>query len=243
MPVAPWAPVTAAPWPGPNAVDVYRLPLDPATAAFARTLLAPDERARADRFHFDRDRIRYTIARAGLRRLVGSAIHLSPRDVPLQIEGTGKPVLAAPHHRLHFNLSHSHDLILYALSSTGPVGIDVEWITDERDHDAICRKILSDNELRAYSALPPPARPAAFFTLWARKEAIAKACGQGLSAMLQRVEVPMGPAPQRGTVAFHPPGLPALWTLQDLAPAPNYAAAVAAPGPDATFSCATWLRS
>jgi 4'-phosphopantetheinyl transferase len=240
MPATPWVPATTAALPVPNAVAVYRLPVDPTTAPTARALLAPEELARADRFHFDRDRARYTIARAGLRRLLGSAIHLSPLDVPLRIEGTGKPVLPPPYQHLHFNLSHSQDLILYALSTTGPVGIDVEWITDARDHDAICRKILSANELREYEALPPPDRPAAFFSLWARKEAIAKACGQGLAAMLQRIEVPTGPPPQRGPVTVHTPELPSLWILQDLAPDPHYAAAVAAPGPDATLTTATW---
>src|ERR1700691_1545671 len=75
---------------------------DEAVLELAR-LLTGDERERAARFHFDRDRSRYIVGRGSLRVLLGSYLGLEPDQVQLAYGHNGKPQLrgAGP----SFNLS------------------------------------------------------------------------------------------------------------------------------------------
>jgi 4'-phosphopantetheinyl transferase len=118
----------------------------------------------------------------------------------------------------------------------------VEWIAPQREHDLIAHRILSSADFARYSQMPPVNRPVLFHALWARKEALAKACGLGLSADFPGIPVPVTPPPARATVAWGPPGVaPAPWTLEDLAPATGYAAAAAAEGQNCCIRTFTLL--
>lgn len=147
--------------------------------AAAWPLLSGDEAARARRFHFDRDRHRYVRGRGFLRRLLGQNTGQAAASLTLATGPQGKPFL--PDHALWFNLSHSGDLAVLALSSSGPVGIDVEFVDRVVDSGGLAQRCFCPHEIDALMALPEAARPARFFAYWTAKEARMKLTGEGMT--------------------------------------------------------------
>ncbi len=189
-------------------------------AAADAWLLDADERERAQAFVREADRDRYRVAHVVLRRLLGAYLAQDPAAVEIVREpcpGCGGPhgrpaVVGAP---LHFSLSHSRDLALFAFADT-PVGIDVE-----REPSAAVAAEVADMlhpaERAELAALPPAARPAALARCWARKEAYLKGIGIGLAEDPSVTYV--GAGPEAGTMSG--------WLLADVPVVSGYAAACA----------------
>lgn len=178
----------------PGEVHVWKIDLDlPGEGAAALSaLLSADERQRADRFRFDRHRRRYIVSRAAARRLLGAYGERAAGAVELTYGAKGKPsMLDEP--ELEFNLSHSGDGALMALSRSGPVGVDIERLRTLEDADDIARRFFSPREVTTYLAQPEAGRPRAFFNCWTRKEAFVKALGEGLFLSLERFDVSLEP--------------------------------------------------
>lgn len=166
-------------WPD---VTLYTCDLDQGGAAELaadRALLASDERARADRFRFDRDRDRYIRGRAFLRRRLADVTSYGAEAVPLIDGPWGKPALRCG--AVAFNLSHSGPLAVLAISRSGPVGIDVERIDRTVDVDRLSENCFLPAECAVLNALEPEARQRRFFAFWTAKEAVMKRTGQGMS--------------------------------------------------------------
>jgi 4'-phosphopantetheinyl transferase len=151
-------------------------------------LLAADEIERAARFHFHRDRARFIVRRAHLRRLLGAYLDQDPAAVHFATTGPGKPVLAPPGSDLHFSVSHSGDIAVCVVGRDHPVGIDVEHIRPGIE-DGLVSRVCTSNERAALARIPANARPAAFFALWTHKEALVKADGRGLSLPVATIDV------------------------------------------------------
>jgi 4'-phosphopantetheinyl transferase len=192
-------------------------------------LLSEGERRRADRFAFDRDRRRFILARAGLRRLLGARLGVGPESIDLVYGPHGKPALGsrlAPS-GLRFNLSHRDDVAVYAFSREGDVGVDVEAVRRLDDADRIAARIFSPRENEAYQALGPADRPLGFFNCWTRKEAFVKATGDGLSRPLDGFDVSLAPGdPARILRVDETPGDDCGWRMESFSPAPGFVAAV-----------------
>jgi 4'-phosphopantetheinyl transferase len=142
-------------------------------------LLSADETARAGRFHFDRDRDRYVRGRGFLRSLLGQVCGLDPAGLIFGTGAQGKPFLQGS--TLAFNLSHSRDLAVLALSQAGPLGIDIEFIDRKADIMGLMQSCMTDVECAVLMALPEAARNARFFAFWTAKEARMKLTGEGMS--------------------------------------------------------------
>lgn len=168
--------------PGEAHVWIVRLDALHGHAEAAADILDEAERARARNFRFDRDRLLYRLGRATLRRLLSAYLGIEPADVPLRTGLHGKPELGAPFDTppLHFNVSHSGDLALYAVTRDGPVGIDVEQMRPIPDLQGVAELVLSPLERTTFSSLDTGRRQAFFHEAWARKEAYLKALGDGL---------------------------------------------------------------
>lgn len=164
-------------------VRIYRChaPAGDAALADAAALLAPEERARADAIVRSAARAVAVHARAFLRRVLAVETGDPPAAIALAALPDGKPVLAgadaAGGRALHFNLSHSADLVVVAVSRSGPVGVDVERPRPLADPLALARQVATATEVAAIAAAPDP--PAAFLRLWCAKEAVMKADGRG----------------------------------------------------------------
>jgi 4'-phosphopantetheinyl transferase len=172
--------------PGADEVHLWQAPLnlDPAELAVLDRFLSTDERERAERFRLDRDGARYTAARGWLRWLIGRYLDVDPSGLSFGKGAFGKPELTNPAVSwLRFNLAHSADLAVFAISSRREIGVDIEHIRADFPVEAVAQRFLPPEEWVALASLPPDRRTEAFFSLWTRKEAYLKAIGVGLAAI------------------------------------------------------------
>ena len=233
MTLSPWTSPPRQPELGPNVVHVWRVALRAASGDVKSLggLLTPDEVDRASRFRFQRDRDRFVIARGVLRTLLGTYIRIPPEQIRFQYSARGRPSLAPDQNDtvLDFNLSHSHELALLAFSRGPAVGIDLEYVRHDMDHEQIAAHFFSAQEAASLRALSENLRAAAFFNCWTRKEAFIKATGEGLSRPLDQFSVSLVPGEAARLLAIQ--GQPeeiSKWFIQALEPGPGYAAALVA---------------
>jgi 4'-phosphopantetheinyl transferase len=175
-------------------VHVWRIALtqkDDRLERFRRTLEA-GELERAGRFHFDKDRRHFIVARGFLRSVVARYLKSQPETLRFEYGAYGKPALGTEH-TLRFNLSHSNEVALLAVSLDADIGVDVEHIRADFASEDIARRYFSRAEVEVFNALPPEERVAAFFRCWTRKEAYIKAIGKGFSQSLSAFDVTLAP--------------------------------------------------
>jgi len=201
----------------PSDVEVVTARLDPppeAVCALSQRL-CNEERARAARLRFDRDRRRFVVARARLRQLLGERLGAAPETIAFAYGANGKPVLAGRFavSGWRFNLSRREELAVYAFSRGGELGVDLEAIGPVREGPAIAAHLFTRRERKTYLALAPHERPLGFLRLWTRKEALAKALGNGLSLPPEALDCLR--AEKAG------------WRLQSFSPRPGFIAALA----------------
>lgn len=215
---------------------VWRVPLTaaPETVIRARDVLNDEERRRADRLIADAPRRRFTLARAGLRRILARYLVVEPHALRFDAGPHGKPYIAGADVR--FNLSHSGDWALVALARNREVGIDIERIDASRATLAIAARFFSPHEQAALARATDPV--AAFFRCWSRKEAVIKALGEGLACPLDSFDVDLDEQQPR-LLALRRPGADlAMWRLLAILAAPGYAAAAAIIGPHQSVAVA-----
>jgi 4'-phosphopantetheinyl transferase len=184
--------------------------------------LSADEIARGQHFVFEADRQRYRVARALLRRILGAYLGTAPSSLRFSNAIHGKPVLEDG--RLDFNLSHSGDRILIAVTRGQPVGVDVEQMKIGGDLRELAESCFSVSERKVVFADKAGER-ARFYEYWACKEAWMKADGRGLGLPLTEFSL-VGIEPA-GCYRVDPAD-PREWRIQSL-PFDGYGAAVAAP--------------
>lgn len=203
-------------------------------------MLSLDELDRAGRFKFETDRNRFIAGRGLLRNILASYLEARPEQMRFTYSPRGKPFMESTfgHESLHFNLAHSRNIILIAITRACPVGIDVEWVRPMSDAEDIAARFFSAGETAKLMALPNDLRNPAFFNLWTRKEAWLKATGDGLSEMLTEVEVSfLADEPARVLAISGNAEVARHWTMLELSPAPGFAAALAVEAKGLQFSC------
>jgi len=217
----------------PTAIHVWELPLIvPESSLHAyKSLLSPDERDRAARFHFERDARKFSVARGRLRSILAMYVGLSPQDLCFIYSGQGKPSLRTSPRDIRFSISHSGDLALVAVALGREVGVDIEKIREDVETDKLAERFFSDAERNAIRDLGTEQRVAAFFRCWTCKEAFLKAQGVGLSRSLSSFDVEVNPAHTARLLATRPDSDESQrWVLHDIATAAGYTAAAAAEG-------------
>ncbi|HEY2343919.1 MAG TPA: 4'-phosphopantetheinyl transferase superfamily protein [Chthoniobacteraceae bacterium] len=182
-------------------------------------LLSAAEWARAARFQFESDCDKYIASRALVRSILGAYTGAAAKDLHFESGLHGKPELAGS--MLRFNLSHSGDLLLLAVTYGRELGIDVEEI-----RAGVSFEMLADHYFTAEAAwqlrlLSPEDRAANFYDIWTRTEAQLKANGSGLANGTQVAD-------------------PGRWTVLSLTPAEGYASALAVEGGSFQLQCCSW---
>jgi 4'-phosphopantetheinyl transferase len=202
-----------------------------------QTTLSEDERERAARFKFDKDRRLYIAGHAALGALLAEYLRVSARDIHCVSGAHGKPALAPPYDAsgLEFNLSHSHELALVAVARGKAVGVDVEFVKRDFIFDELARRFFSAREVAALFELPESLRREAFFKCWTSKEAFLKAKGTGLSGKLDEVQVILNGHRQL-KIEAKVPG----WSLAELTPGEGYQAALVVQGGALPIRCYEW---
>jgi 4'-phosphopantetheinyl transferase len=194
-------------------VCAVRLSAESSSERRWRGVLSVEERAQADRFVFEKDRLAYTITRGILRTLLGRYLDAPPAALTITTNSFGKPDVPITQSggRLTFNVSHSGDYALLAFAAGAQVGVDIEEIKAKETLTRLAQAVLSTREFGEFLGLPEADRRRAFFRAWTRKEAFVKGIGEGLSIPLTTVEA-------AGATG---------WSIQDLEVHPDYAAALA----------------
>lgn len=163
-----------------GAVCRFSLDRDASELSRLRAFLSPDERERASRFRFERDRNRFVAGRGTLRETLGELLEISPVEVRFAYGPQGKPEL---NHEtdMRFNLSHSQDWALLAVTEGREVGVDLEFMRSDLNPLEIAPSVFSPEECAVLENLPESERLAAFYGYWTCKEAFIKALGLGFS--------------------------------------------------------------
>ena len=213
-------------------VHVVHVCLDQ-TVEGAIDVLDRDERDRAARFVFDRDRRRFIVSHAWTRLALANCLDCAPESLRFSVGARGKPRLVDAPQDVRFSLSHAGERALLAIALAQEVGVDLE------EHRAIeviqlARRFFGPREIEALEILPEAERLPAFFRCWTRKEAFIKALGDGLSFPLDGFEVSVAEnrSPQLLRACTAMPDALRWWRIVALQVESGYAAALAA-GPSA----------
>lgn len=206
----------------PDVCHVWRVDLAACAQQTASTsLLDAAERERAARFRFEQDGARFSACRNALRRILGNYLDCDPSEVVFSVAKQGRPYLRGIA-KLEFNVSHSADLAVIAVSTRGPLGIDLESHHEVKSVLDLAFRYLHPDELRLVKSAPPAERSSVFLTCWTRKEAVLKSTGVGLTVDLRTLNV--GAEPDETPLRL--PGFPPLRVVS-LTPSANFIAACA----------------
>jgi 4'-phosphopantetheinyl transferase len=189
--------------------------------------LTADEQARANRFMFPADSLRFLVSRGALRTILGRYLDIPAERLKIKQPAGGKPVIECG--QLEFNLSHSHNLTVIAVSQNLSVGVDIEHTARSFDLRPFLR-MLAPGESASLMNVPEWARLSAFYALWTRKEAWLKATGTGLGMPLKDFEVSVPPAPPALLWVHGSHHDDAEWTIHDVSTTKAYAGALAVRG-------------
>jgi 4'-phosphopantetheinyl transferase len=206
----------------PHEVHIVTFPLtlqeDEAATCYA--LLDEEEKKRADRFQFITHRLRFIKAHATLRAVLGLYLDEDAKAIQFAYNAHQKPFVHFPPTSLTFNLAHSHTLAVIALTLEHDIGVDLEKIdTEAKEHKIqLAKRFFTDQE---YQQLLTANKNAAFYQLWAYKEALIKAVGKGLSLSLASFAIDLEKETQ--TLNYNQQ----TWTLTALPLDPDYPAALA----------------
>ena len=203
----------------PGEIHLWRAALDnPVRLSGAEAVLSREELLRAGKFARVRDRERFIAAHGALRMVLGLYLSADPQSLEFRTGPMGKPALVQTFTDLRFNLSHSGDLALIAVTRGREVGVDVERVQRDIEFDPIVEHYFEPTEAWDLRTAPPQERVGRFFDLWTRKEACVKAEGSGLGKKVR-------------TDRFG---------VRNLCPALGYAGAVASEGNEWRLACWNW---
>jgi phosphopantetheinyl transferase len=217
-------------------VHLWRANLDEVPRA-TLTVLDHAERARARSILSALRRVRWMHARAVLKTLLGHYLDVHPREVHLELDARGKPVLAQRTSAkasscatsLCFSVTHSRSLGLYAFADALPVGVDIEI---ERPLPAarLASRAFGAHEGARLARMPRPLRQREFLQAWTEHEARLKCAGGGIGA-------PRVGHERQGDL--REPTIPSPWTVA-LDARPHAVAALAAATAPSAIHCWEW---
>ena len=213
-------------------LHVWFIPLvsPPLLVGELEATLSADERARADRLHFEQHRREYVLCRAVLRALLARYLGMSADQIRFAYGAHGKPALAPPfdRSRIHFNVSHSHGLAVYGVAPERAIGVDIERLRPIEDLEAIATLFFAEAERESLARLTGEARVRGLFNCWTRKEAYLKAIGSGLALPLDRFATSLTPGDRPAILTIGGDMSAArAWRLAQLEPERDYVGAVA----------------
>ena len=226
-------------------VHIWRADLDLSTVGFQKLYqtLSIDEKKRAERFHFEKDRRRFIVGRGILRAILGYYLSIEPSLVHFCYGKHGKPALTDTfgNGTIHFNMSHSQGVALFAFTRDHQIGVDIEHIRDIPEMDQIAEQFFSIAEKNVFRTLPKSKKKEAFFSCWTRKEAFVKSIGDGFTRPLDTFEISMAPGESARLLSIEGDKKgSSRWFIEDLRPAPGYAAAFAIERRSCELHCYQW---
>jgi 4'-phosphopantetheinyl transferase len=224
-----------------DSIHVWAVRLEDVTVDLdcGHDLFSPEERERAARFKFDRDRRRYLVAHVALHDILCRYAGIDPVGFSFDIGANGKPRLpqALGSSGVEFNLSHSNEMALVAVCHKREVGVDIEYAKEDFEFQEVAERFFTAREVTAMRGLPARLQRQAFFKCWTSKEAFLKAKGTGLSGALDEVKIALTAAEQVRITADVPG-----WSLSELEPIDGYEAALVVAGAPVPICYYLWER-
>jgi 4'-phosphopantetheinyl transferase len=230
-------------------VHIWRVPLNHSSDLTAALLkvLSRDERERAARYHFDKDRNQFIQARAALRFILGEYLSADPSTLSFSFGPQGKPALTNGHSDLRFNLSRRDGLALIAITRGRDIGVDVELVQTGLSFFQVADVSFSSTEIAALRDLPESLQAKGFYNCWTRKEAYVKARGEGLSFPLKQFDVSLTPGDPAKLLAVRDTLSSGnkvdevdRWTMEELSVGEEYVAALGVEGSELKLTCRDW---
>lgn len=164
-------------------IAVWQCPLNSEPEALRLyRLLTSIERQRADRLLMPDVKRRFIISRGVLREILAQYLGCGPCEVEIQYTEQGKPYVAE---NIEFNLAHSADIALIAITGGHAVGVDIERLQQREGVLAVAERYFHPSEVQMLQHLPREQRVEGFFKWWCAKEAVLKAQGLGIAGHLQ----------------------------------------------------------
>ena len=228
----------------PDDVHVWRFSLDPNAQELRRSvaLLNPEEQCRMERFKRPIHGRRFAAGRGVLRQILGAYLACPPESPEFRYGPNGKPAVqldGAPP-PLEFNLSHSREHALLALTRGRPVGVDIERIEARPAAQRIARRFFAPQEYEQLQHRHGDGATDMFYQLWTAKESLLKAVGAGLSLPLNRCRFDVDPIPYGLEIDAVPELLDYPWTVWPIEVAKGYVAAAAVSCVRPAFQLYSW---
>ena len=159
------------------------------------------EKNRYNRYQSQSQREHFLFGRVLLKSILSQYAGCAPADLKFEIDSRGKPLLSSNNPLcLSFNLSHSGNRAVVAVSKNHDLGVDLEHMKMERAISKIAQRYFSLSEVKALENLSKATKIQRFYELWTLKESVVKACGDGLSRRLSEVEFSF---PASGKLKMH----------------------------------------
>tara|TARA_Y100001933_G_scaffold263432_1_gene324770 strand:- start:19882 stop:20703 length:822 start_codon:yes stop_codon:yes gene_type:complete len=150
-------------------------------------VLSDSEKNQLGRFSLTRVREESLASRLLTRHALSFYADVAPERWQFAKGPRGKPYVVSPWQDFHaFNLSHSANLVVFAIARHGTVGVDVESIDRATTGIPLARRFFASQEVEQLLALPPEMQRESFLQIWTLKEAYIKAVGDGLAMPLDR---------------------------------------------------------
>ncbi len=219
----------------PNAIHLWVIPLDGTNRPLEdfRSILSNEEKEQWERFSFSDLQRRYAIAHVRMREIISDYIKIKPSDITFTTNVFEKPFLVEANglSNIYFNLSHSHDIAVLAITQSRKVGVDVERLKPLNDYMKIAGRYFSPGEINALKQMKGRRACQAFIQLWAGKEAFIKAHGEGISLPLNQFSLEnLIEHPGKKVCKIKLPGESIPWSVSPLKMPAGYLGAVAIEG-------------
>jgi len=156
--------------------------------------LSEEEIALSRRLKQVDDRDRFLGARALLRHALSETLNgeIDPEAWAYREGPNGKPVMAPELPQVEFNISHAGDCVAVGVSTSGPIGVDIECAVPD-DRLEIVSDALSEREFEHLNQQMDELKWETFLQFWTIKEACAKALGIGAALDFRELEVAFNP--------------------------------------------------
>ncbi|WP_353947353.1 4'-phosphopantetheinyl transferase superfamily protein (plasmid) [Streptomyces sp. HUAS MG91] len=126
------------------------------------------------------DRFTFAVSRMVIKYTAAAVLEAAPADLDIAYQPGGRPVLRGFGEELHLSLAHTEELVVVAVSGSGPVGVDTESVDREASYALLRAQVCTPEEAKELDALPEDERRLRFLRLWTLKEAYTKALGHGM---------------------------------------------------------------
>jgi 4'-phosphopantetheinyl transferase len=216
----------------PDYIDIWKIDLnieDKNIFNHAKCL-SNEERTRADKYISGKKSREFIITRSSLRNILGHVLKVNPGVFEFCYSKHGMPMLSprSGFPDISFNVSHSFDVSLIAITINQAVGIDVEKVRTDIEYEKLAVRFFSDNEYQAIMQYHDQLRLRAFFATWTRKEALVKAIGTGIAMGLKSFDVSVNPdGPAKLLETRWNPDLQNEWSITSIDTGDDYFACLA----------------